>query len=488
MKKLHTKERGITLIALVITIIILLILAGITISSLMGNGLFEKASDASEKSKQAQAEELIKLAILESIGEDGKINIDTLKNRLEQLGATGTEDILPMTVKLNGTEIKIDENGNVTVIGSAQDSEDRPVVPEKPEKPKIPTTIKEAKEMQTEFKETTTIKDNKDNEVTIPAGFKVPSDSGDSVQQGIVIEDVSASGDENVKGSQFVWIPVGEVKKDDGSTSNITLGRYTFDTTTGEPTLQQSADNYMEEVIIDSYYIELSTYREGIASSGLDGLNATAKDLKSFVEKTQHYGGFYIARYEASYAGGYDSSSSIPYTNAKCASKISVANSTSEMNYNSGTLWNFINQLNASKVSINTYFNIPSVKSDLVNSYAWDTTIVYIQEMRNYNYVNQDDGKGTLKNTGVTEDEKCKIFDMAGNCFEWNTEYSSRISDKNFTNPEPHTNPCRWRGGNYFTKGLTVAGGNSTTSLSLIIGNSRKMVWISFPSICDVEL
>lgn len=55
----NTKERskGITLVALVITIIILLILAGIIINSLTGSGLFEKAKLAKEKSENAQLEE-----------------------------------------------------------------------------------------------------------------------------------------------------------------------------------------------------------------------------------------------------------------------------------------------------------------------------------------------------------------------------------------------------------------------------------------------
>ena len=45
----NTKERAITLIALVITIIILLILAGVSISALGDNGLFAKAKLAKEK-------------------------------------------------------------------------------------------------------------------------------------------------------------------------------------------------------------------------------------------------------------------------------------------------------------------------------------------------------------------------------------------------------------------------------------------------------
>ena len=54
MKK---KEEGITLVALVITIVILLILAGISISALTNQGLFGKAKEAKQKSENAQREE-----------------------------------------------------------------------------------------------------------------------------------------------------------------------------------------------------------------------------------------------------------------------------------------------------------------------------------------------------------------------------------------------------------------------------------------------
>lgn len=50
----NMKNKGITLVALVITIIILLILAGITISQLTQNGLFENAKLAKERSKEAE--------------------------------------------------------------------------------------------------------------------------------------------------------------------------------------------------------------------------------------------------------------------------------------------------------------------------------------------------------------------------------------------------------------------------------------------------
>ena len=57
MKKELKKQKGITLVALVITIVILLILAGISISALTQTGLFGKAKQAEQKSKEAQEQE-----------------------------------------------------------------------------------------------------------------------------------------------------------------------------------------------------------------------------------------------------------------------------------------------------------------------------------------------------------------------------------------------------------------------------------------------
>ena len=59
-------QRGITLIALVITIIVLLILAGVSIAMLTGqNGILTRATTATEATREAEAEEALKLAISE---------------------------------------------------------------------------------------------------------------------------------------------------------------------------------------------------------------------------------------------------------------------------------------------------------------------------------------------------------------------------------------------------------------------------------------
>ena len=56
------RNRGITLIALVITIIVLLILAGISIATLTGeNGVLTKAGKAKEETKKAEYEEVLNI-------------------------------------------------------------------------------------------------------------------------------------------------------------------------------------------------------------------------------------------------------------------------------------------------------------------------------------------------------------------------------------------------------------------------------------------
>ena len=64
---LKIKNSGITLIALVITIIVLLILAGVTIAALSGdNGILQNAARSKENSEKAEDDELRRLTALEA--------------------------------------------------------------------------------------------------------------------------------------------------------------------------------------------------------------------------------------------------------------------------------------------------------------------------------------------------------------------------------------------------------------------------------------
>ena len=76
------KEKGITLIALVITIIVLLILAGVTIAALSGdNGILQRATEAKNKTEEEQEKESLELAVTSSQME----NVNTLEINKERL-------------------------------------------------------------------------------------------------------------------------------------------------------------------------------------------------------------------------------------------------------------------------------------------------------------------------------------------------------------------------------------------------------------------
>ena len=110
IKLLIKTSNGITLIAFVITIIVLLILAGVTIATLTGdNGILGKANDAKTQTEQAKEDENLKIAIAGSYGTDGKQNLKDLKDKLTNQGIdydkknTG----FPLEVIVNGEKKKI---------------------------------------------------------------------------------------------------------------------------------------------------------------------------------------------------------------------------------------------------------------------------------------------------------------------------------------------------------------------------------------------
>ena len=355
---------------MVVTIIVLIILAGISISLVIGNnGIMQKA----------------------------------VKGRTDYAGAAINEQL-----DLNKIEGYIEDNT------------------------KNKSEIEKLRDSGKYFESPTTIKDENENEIKVPQGFKIAADSGLNVTEGIVIEDNDIkTGIGNNRGNQYVWIPVGNgIKKSDGTTVNITLGRYTF-ASDGTPTLKQDAVNYTQEVIINSYYKELATSRAGDASSEKYGLNTTALNLKGFVDSVKANGGYYISRYEASYG-----------TDGKANSKVSnfYSQNTSDKITREGQLWNNITQINAATASRNLY---NTVNSDLINSYAWDTAIVYIQNFSgDTDYSKQNSLNEHFANTGTNSDEKCKINDMASNTFEWTTEYCTSTDSSS-------AYPCTGRGGDF---------------------------------------
>ena len=83
--------KGITLIALVISIIVLLILAGITIVALSGNnGILKRATEAKNSTEISQEEESVKVAVAEALTQGvGTITTENLKISLTNNGLKG---------------------------------------------------------------------------------------------------------------------------------------------------------------------------------------------------------------------------------------------------------------------------------------------------------------------------------------------------------------------------------------------------------------
>ena len=126
-KRMQKNSKGITLIALVITIIVLLILAGVTIATLTGdNGILNQAGKAKDKTTEAESIERVQVEVAGSYGIDGTIDKEQLNKNLGNIAGLkigesnfGGENIvkeLPATVTLNGYNIGIDANGGVEKI------------------------------------------------------------------------------------------------------------------------------------------------------------------------------------------------------------------------------------------------------------------------------------------------------------------------------------------------------------------------------------
>ena len=415
VRRNYSNQTGITLIALVVTIVVLLILAGVTINAVFSDrGIIKKAQDAQNKAN-------------ESIQKDME-QINALENWLNE--NTGESN--------NDKEVNIS-----TLVGKGAVTKNTKAV------------------------------DTYGNKITIPKGFKVLEHgteagsatytySGDTipaVQDGIVIEN-------GTDGNQFVWVPVGTIKnKSDDSkraTSTITLGRYEFDSNTGAlksntPAQVASVENYTKAVTISDRYQELSTFRAGNTATDSTAENATARNLAEFISTSLSNGGYYIARFEAS------------GTASKITSK-----------YNQTVLGN-ITQPNAAKAAREMYGEVKEnneliYASDLVNSYAWDTAIVFIQTYSGKtDYASHNESKTTkaFTATGKNNDKYCNIWDMSGNVHEWTTESSTEFRDSYFY-------PCVRRGGRYNTGngGATSSRRGEGTKLSLSDHGFRPLLYV----------
>ena len=207
----------------------------------------------------------------------------------------------------------------------------------------------------------------------------------------------------------------------------------------------QLAENWEDT----SHNVEIGIYYIKELSSSTYG-NATAKNLEDFVTKTLTSHGCYIGRYEAGDATAIE------------AARDKQSSDSNPITCKSGVYpYNYINQTTASDLCRNMYNN-KNFESDLINSYVWDTAIMFIQKFSgDSNYYNQA-GRNTarkiqkcgnsildfdLDEGDVAQDVRCNIYDMAGNAHEWSTA----------TAPNSRIGCCVYRGGNCGSNGASYA-------------------------------
>ena len=463
-------KKGITLIALVVTVVVLIILAGVSINAVIGDdGIIKKAQNSANLTKEAEVKEAINRTILEFYLTDdyetledflkakvteGKIdsvtkNADgtltvkkgeysvTVENKTNSSGgsssggSTGGETQTPeitigeakVVANSDGTGSAITDAasvylGNTLYITFSHSITGGTTTVDKT----IPYAVTKngtytftvtgtvngksyTKNVSVTVNQFKTAKDYvaanvevtyPDGKVWIPEGFRISTDAAETVQGGIVIEDKDLN--------QFVWVPV------------ATLADYKRTWYTGDGSF--------------------SSYSE-----------ALPEDEKTSVER---YKGFYIGRYEA---GDKEN------TEAKTLRSSNDVTKTVTIKANQAP-YNYVTRTQAISLA-EGFKNKQGYKATtkLVSSYAWDTTIAFLQK------VNSDYGSSskegnyrdtTFSYTDITGASKtkarssyvlvptgqttpvCNIYDMGGNVFEWTTESYSNTN-----------NPYAKRGGNY---------------------------------------
>ena len=392
------EKSGITLITLVVTIIVLLILAGVSIATLTGqNGILTRAQDAKTQTGVAEEKEAISLAYSGAVAEKrgtGDITASDLNREFGTNGTNataedGTDGEITVTFDPPSNRVyTIDADGNITEEGTN-------------ENPGGGQTggVQPGEIVETTEKENYTDPDG--DKATVPAGFvvsKIPEEQ--DVSEGLVIYDIpedkladvdwtkkNADGAYNVQTlyNQFVWIPV--------ATEGEYIRNFSY---------PSYYDSNLENTPEGSTFTDTGYLPEGIQGADDAESNETAE--RNAVMK---YNGFYIARYEA----------------GKDTDGTTVISKQDATVYTSQTQTKF-------KDIAKTMYTGSAVKSAMCSGIQWDMVMKFVDgkkpaqgetyDVRTYD-ANRHTGSKTT--AGKNEYDKVQnIYDLEGNCFEYVAE------------------------------------------------------------------
>lgn len=449
-KSKNMRNKGITLIALVITIIVLLILAAVSIATLTGeNGILTRATDSKEQTEIAEVKERAQLDIANWIAErlenreDTTLDDTTIKNIIETANASSTDKyykelqsdkiITPSGYEILYSELYTNNEGSGGETGS------------------LPST-----------EETTPF---------LPIGATVTNANLDT---GVTIKDE--------KNNEWTWIEVPRSIYDNEAyyTNGATKPENSEDYTNIEKIMQNYASSYRSSSYTDEWYSE--------AQHGFESADKYNNHKKAMLKSVYENGGFYIGKYEV---GSFDNpvtsnnntrkaviqKGAYPYNYVTCkqaqelSESLAVGGKTSSLMF--GIQWDLVlayleskgvpeADLNDDSSSWGNYSNnrFPVAEG---NKYAIYNQSTY--QLGDWNPVpsgyekpNSGTENGILLSTGAVEsNSKMNIYDLAGNVYEWTLEEKSTDT----------INPCVYRGGYYRFGGsgypASTHTGNSTS-------------------------
>lgn len=381
------KNKGVTLIALAVTIVVMLILAGVTISVLNGeNGIVKQAQKAKEESKIKELKEKVRIDIagkrVENI--NGELRVSVLKEILDKYF-----DNVPVETQITSeTKLKAKE-----------------------EYGKYEMKISDIDVGEITYETSYTIfKDVNGEQVPIPEGYIVSENSDENiVNKGLVISDS--------RGNEYVWISCTV----DSSSNKLQYKRTEWGVEKDGTDNSRAIKDELTLKDIDVTYSKTDTdngINEEISKEIVAQINAEKESIKK-------YGGYYIGRYEV----GKDNKTAVikaeqePYVNIKWSKAYELAKGI------------------GGGEGATTY---------LCSSYSWDTAINFIQNTTGKNYATsiigfngnwksqevKDSSGKVIKpvntaqrlNTGLTT-ALCNIYDMGGNVGEFTTELNPGMSE-----------------------------------------------------------
>ena len=418
-KDKNMRNKGITLIALVITIIVLLILAAVSIATLTGqNGILTRATDSKTQTEIAEEKEAINLAYSGAVAEKRGTGDITASDLNREFGTNGTNATATdgtngeITVTFDPPSNRvytIDSNGNI----SEGEGEVTPPTGD------LPSTA--------------------ETSPFLPDGATVTEDD---LNEGVTIKDSN--------NNEWVWIVVPK---------SVTASSTTDDE------IKNALINYATDYrtnYSDTWY----------SDCGLDE-GEYAQKYSDMLQSIKTYGGFYIGKYEV---GSFDEpvtsndntrqaviqQGAYPYNYVTCsqaedlAEGLATGGKTSTLMF--GIQWDLVltyletsggltyDDLTDDSGSWGNYMDVdfPVAEGNKYAIYSNRTLGEWADVPENYTKPSySSSGNGVLLSIGATErNSKMNIYDLAGNLYEWTLEKSTDT-----------VGPCAIRGSRCYDSG-----------------------------------